>query len=118
MDAEDLFAGHDLALAVLSRVRAALADCADVTEQASRSQVAFRRGRGFAYLWRPGQYLAGDVAEVVMSIACPSTIESPRFKQVVHPGAHTFMHHLEIRDLADMDAEVVGWLHEAWQAAG
>jgi hypothetical protein len=28
-----------------------------------------------------------------------------------------FNHHLELRALADIDAEVEGWLREAWETA-
>ena len=52
----------------------------------SRSQVAFRRRRGFAYLWRPAQYVRSDVP-AVLSLALPRELVSDRFKEVVHPSA-------------------------------
>lgn len=119
LTAEELLAGSDLGLAALDRVRALLADgFADVTERASRSQVAFRRRRGFAYLWRPGQYLRHPAAEVVLSLALPERLPSPRFKEVAHPSPSTWMHHLELRSVADVDDEVAGWLRRAAGAAG
>jgi hypothetical protein len=116
---EELLAGSDLGLAALARVRAVLADgFADVSERATRSQVAFRRRRGFAYLWRPGQYLRHPGAEVVLSLAFPKEVPSPRFKEVVHPARTTWMHHLEVQTVADLDDEVAGWLRRAAEAAG
>ena len=79
----------------------------------SKSQAAFRRKRGFAYLWMPGQYLAKPTAEVVLSIALGRLDESRRFKEVAHPTPAHWMHHLEIHSLDDLDEEVTGWLREA-----
>ena len=117
--AEEFFAGSPLGLAVLQRVRGALADTHDdVTERVGRSQVALRRRRGFAFLWRPGQYLTRPAAEVVLSLALPRRLDSARFKEVVHPAATTWMHHLELHSADDVDEEVAGWLQEAAEAAG
>lgn len=116
---EQFLAGSDLGLAALDRVRALLTDAfPDVTERTSRSQVAFRRRHGFAYLWRPGQYLRHPAAEVVLSLALPELVASPRFKEVAHPAPSTWMHHLELRSVADVDDEVAGWLRRAAGAAG
>jgi hypothetical protein len=119
LTAEVLLAGSDLGLAALDRVRAVLAETVpDVTERTTRSQVAFRRRRGFAYLWRPGQYLRHPAAEVVLSLAFREEVPSPRFKEVVHPAPTTWMHHLEIQAVTDLDDEVAGWLRRAADGAG
>lgn len=90
----------------------------DVTARTARSQVAFRRRRSFAFLWRPGLYLHAPDADVVLSIALPALIESNRFKEVVRPREGTWMHHLEIRAVGDVDEEVEAWLDAAAVAAG
>ncbi|MDQ0664098.1 hypothetical protein QFZ35_002596 [Arthrobacter ulcerisalmonis] len=82
----------------------------------SKSQISFRRRRGYAYLWRPGVYLKSAVP-LVLSLALPRKLESPRFKQIVHPAAGTWMHHLELTDGSQLDAEVCGWMREAYEAA-
>jgi hypothetical protein len=115
---EELFAGHAVALAVYVRVRSILEPLGPVDVRTTRSQVAFRRGRGFAYLWLPSQYLAKPAADVVLSFALGRHDRSPRFKEVVHPSPRHWMHHLEIRDPDDVDDEVVGWLREAFDRAG
>jgi hypothetical protein len=107
---EDLFAGSVTGLAVLAAVRDLLADCEIRT---SKSQVAFRLRRGFAYLWRPGQYLARPGAEVVLSIVLDRADPSPRFKEVAHPARSRWIHHLEVQDPAEIDVQVAGWLREA-----
>ena len=80
------------------------------------SQVAFRRRRGFAYVWNPRRHLKTDVP-AVLSIALPRRIDSPRFKEIVRPSPNVWMHHLELRTAAELDAEVAGWLREAYEAA-
>jgi hypothetical protein len=110
---EEFFAGSALGLKVFGRVVAMTDLLGGATVAVSRSQVAFRRRRGFAYLWRPGQYLRRPGAEVVLSIALGREDASPRWKQVAHPAPHVWMHHLEIRSLDDLDDEVAAWLAEA-----
>lgn len=81
------------------------------------SQVAFRRRRGFAYVWRPGQYVDSDVP-AVLSIALPHEVASDRFKEVVHPSTNVWMHHLELHETSELDDQVLGWLTEAYASAG
>lgn len=84
----------------------------------TKSQIAFRRRRGFAYLWAPGMWLAHPDAPSVLSLALPDRIRSRRFKQVVHPSPGVWMHHLELHAAADIDDEVVSFLRRAYDAAG
>ena len=111
------FKGTDLGLAVYERVRSIIERGGPVEIRVGRSQVAFRRRRGFAYLWRPGQYLARPDAEVVLSIALPRRIQSPRWKEVARPVPRAWMHHLELYSVREVDGEVEGWLDEAGAAA-
>jgi hypothetical protein len=115
---EQHLAGHPLALAVFARVRDILEASGPVAMRVSKSQIAFRRERGFAYLWLPGRYLARPGADVVLSIALGGRDPSPRWKQVVEPVPGQWMHHLEIEDVADVDDEVATWLREAADRAG
>lgn len=62
-------------------------------------------------------WLRHPSAETVLSIALARHDRSPRFKQIVHPSRRVWMHHLELNDAADIDAEVVGWLREAYAQA-
>ena len=112
------FEGHPLGLAVFELVRGALAGIEGISVRTSRSQVAFRRRRGFAYLWLPGRYLAKPAAEVVLSIALGRFDASPRWKEVAHPGPAHWIHHLEVRSIGEIDPEVAAWLREAAGLAG
>jgi Domain of unknown function (DUF5655) len=115
---EELFAGHPTALATYQRVRAILSEAGPLQVRTTTSQVAFRRRRGFAFLWRPRQYLRGNVAEVVLSIGSDHRIPSDRFKEVVEPAPGRWMHHLEIRHPGEIDDEVATWLRDAADLAG
>ncbi len=117
MEPEDLFAGHPIALEVLARARAVLAATGPFEARTTRSQVAFRRARAFAWLWRPGQYLAGDVAPVVLSVALGRRAESARWKEVVRPSPRHWIHHLEVGAPGEIDDEVAAWLREAAERA-
>jgi len=117
MTPEEYFAGHPFALEVFQEVRARLEELGGAELRTTKSQVAFRRRRGFAYVWLPGQYLADPVADVVLSVVLDRRDPSPRWKEVAHPSPAHWMHHLEVTDLAQLDAEVSGWLREAAERA-
>jgi hypothetical protein len=114
---EELFAGFPDSLAICTRVASVVAEIGDATVAVSKSQVAFKRRRGFAYVWRPGQYVSSHVP-AVLSIALPHEVTSGRWKEVVHPSPRVWMHHLELRTPADVDDEVRGWLREAYAETG
>jgi hypothetical protein len=103
---------------VFRAVEAAVCDFEDVQVHTTKSQVAFRRKRGFAYIWMPGQYVRNATAAVVLSIALGHHDCSSRFKEVVHPTTKHWIHHLEIYDETDFDDQVVNWIREAAQRAG
>lgn len=114
----EFLAGHALAEQVYARMLEVIRACGQVTVKATRSQIAFRRRRGFAYLWLPGQYLTRPGADVVLSIVLGRRDDSPRWKEVVKPSARHWMHHLEVRRLEEIDLQVETWLSEAAQRAG
>jgi predicted transport protein len=114
---EQLFDGFPASLALYDVVREAVVAIGDVSVRVTKSQVAFRRRRGFAYVWRPGQYVRNDVP-VVLSIALPHELTSDRVASVVHPATDVWMHHVELRRSEQVDDELRGWLAEAFSAAG
>lgn len=116
--AREHFAGHPTALAVLERVWEAVQPFDGCAVQVTKSQVAFRRRHGFAYLWLPGRYLSRPGADVVLSFALGRGEESARLKEVVQVSPHHWMHHLEVHDVRELDAQVLGWLAEAAARAG
>ena len=116
--AEEFFAGHPFAFAVYTRVLDMVRGLGPTDVRVSKSQVALRRRRGFAYLWMPGQYLSHTDVDVVLSIALGRHDHSARWKEVAHPSARHWIHHLEVRAISDLDDEVTDWLREAAERAG
>lgn len=114
---EEVFRGSPLGLELLRQVEGILAAYPPSTMTATKSQVAFRGHRGFAYMWWPARYITSEVP-AVLSIALPRRIDSARFKEVVSPAPGVWMHHLELRSRSDLDDEVAGWLGEARREAG
>jgi hypothetical protein len=118
MEVWEYFAGHPLGLVAHQRVLDLLAPYGDVGVRVGRSQVAYRRRRGFAWLWLPGRYLAHPSAELVLSVSLGRHDSSTRFKQVVNPAPKHWVHHLEVAKAEDLDGEVAGWLRAAAARAG
>ena len=96
---------------------AALDTVGDYEQRVTKSQVAFRRRVGFAWVWIPGKYLRGQIAPLVLTIDLPRHDGSPGWKEIVEPRPGRFTHHLELRDAEQIDGEVLGWIREAWEQA-
>ena len=64
MTPDDLLGGRPLPTAVFEAVLAASERLGGVEVRTTKSQIAFRRRHGFAFLWLPGQYLSSPDAEV------------------------------------------------------
>src|SRR5699024_7861039 len=116
-DPRVLFGAYPRTLAICRRVEQVIATIgADVSVNVTKSQVAFRNRRAFAWVWRPGQYVNNPMP-AVLSIALARELDSDRIKSVVHPSPKVWMHHIEL-DVADLvDAEVRDWLGEAYANA-
>ncbi|CUR57350.1 conserved hypothetical protein [metagenome] len=113
---DDVFDGHPDALMLYEQVRDAVATIGEADVRVTKSQVAFRRRRGFAYVWRPGRYVKSDVP-AVLSIALSHEVCSHRIKSVAHPSANVWMHHIELHTATQIDDEVRRWLAEAYEDA-
>jgi hypothetical protein len=117
-DPERFFAGHPVAAELYRHVCSTLEGFGSFEVRTTKTQVAFRRRRGFAYLWFPIEWARRPGIEVVLSVALGREDASPRWKQVAHPSPRLWMHHLELSELADLDEAVRDWLAEAYLAAG
>ena len=110
------FADHPEGLRIYGAVEDVIVGLGAVDVTVSKSQISFRRRTGFAFVWRPGQYVASEVP-AVLSIALDHELASSRFKSVVHPSPGVWMHHLELRAPEEVDDDVFRWLQEAYQHA-
>ena len=113
---EEFFAPDPKAISIYRAIARRVLALPGVELRVTKSQVAFRARRGFAYAWAPGRYVASHVP-LVLTIALPEPLQSDRFKEVAHPSASVWMHHLELRLVKDVDRDVIGWLRRAYEHA-
>jgi hypothetical protein len=118
MTLEEFFAGDDESRRLFDVFYDAVVSIHPADMKISKSQVAFRRKRAFAWAWIPGKYLHGKTAPLVLSVALRRRDASPRWKEIVEPRPGWFMHHLELHSSGEIDEQVRLWLREAWEAAG
>lgn len=116
--ARSFFHGRPEAAKLYAHVDRLLRSIGDFECRVTKSQIAFRRRRGFAWVWTPDRWLQDDTAPLVLSVALGRRDASQRWKEVVEPQAGRWMHHLEVRSASDLDDEVASWLREAWAQAG
>ncbi|MCE7937936.1 hypothetical protein DCC79_12435 [bacterium] len=116
-DLAAFFGGRDAARGIFDAVRAAVEAAGPAEVRVTRSQVAFRRRRPFAWAWTPDRYLGPGHAPLVLTLSFAQRDPSPRWKQVVAPTPRRFTHHLELWSAADVDDEVRRWVRDAWTAA-
>jgi hypothetical protein len=112
------FAGEDASGRLFQALRQAVEALGAVELRVSKSQIAFRRRRAFAWVWMPGKYLRGRAAPLVLTLSLRQRDRSPRWKEIVEPYPGRYTHHLELYSVDDIDDEVGAWLREAWTAAG
>lgn len=114
---DEFFVGHPEAASVHDVIRTLLASAGAYDVRITKSQVAYRRRRAFAFLWLPDRYLRHPTAPAVVSIALERPDRSARFKEIVEVAPGRWMHHLEVHGPEDLDDEVAAWLTEAAAAA-
>jgi hypothetical protein len=113
---EEFFADDEKAVEIYRAIARSVVALEGVEIVVSKSQVAFRARRGFAYAWAPHRYVHSDVP-LVLSIPLRERLTSSRFKEVAHPSRSTWMHHVELRLVEDVDSELIGWVKRAYEEA-
>jgi hypothetical protein len=116
MTPDEFFADQSLSKQLFEAVRREVESLGETSMGVTKSQVAFRRRRGFAWVWMPGQYLKRKTAPLVLTLSLPQRDGAPRWKEIVEPYPGRFTHHLELYGPADIDEDMRGWLREAWEA--
>ncbi len=117
MTLDQFFEGRDESRRIFDSVKHAPDAIGACEMRVTKSQVAFRRKRAFAWAWIPDQYLRGHHAPLVLTLALRRRDPWPRWKQIVEPRPGRFTHHLELRGVSEVDDEVCGRLEEAWAEA-
>jgi len=114
---DEFFGDHDVSRSLFNALQEVINSIGPAEYKVTKSQIAFRRKKQFAWVWMPGKYLRGKTAPLVLSLSFPARDPSPRWKEIVEPAPGRFMHHLELNVLNDIDVEVIRWLQSAWEQA-
>ena len=117
MDLDTFFDGHEDSRAIFDALQRAMDALLTTTMSVRKSQIAFRRGKAFAWAWIPAKYLRGKHAPLVLTLALRHRDPSTRWKEIVEPAPGRFSHHMELYSPEDLDAEVRALLLEAWGEA-
>jgi len=80
----------------------------------TKSQIAFRRRKNFAWIWIPGRYLGTNRTPLVISLSFTRRDGSTRWKEIAEPVPGKFIHHLELYSNEDIDDELIQWYMESW----
>ena len=86
MTLDDFFAGQEESRLIFEALRSAVDAVGQAELRVTKSQVAFRRRRAFAWAWMPGTYLRGRHAPLVLTISLRRRDSSTRWKEIVEPS--------------------------------
>jgi hypothetical protein len=117
LDLDTYFDGYEASRGIFNALRAAIDALPSTTLSVTKSQIAFRRRRAFAWAWVPAKVLRGEHAPLVLTLGLRHRDPSTRWKEIVEPAPGRFTHHMELRSPEDIDAEVRARLQEAWAEA-
>lgn len=117
MTPDEFFGDEKRARRIFNALAKEIGRFGKVSVRVSKSQIAFRRRRNVAVVWMPGIYLKYPSAPLVLTLSFAEKHSSPRWKEIVRVSANRFTHHLELHQVEDIDSQVKGWLHTAWEAA-
>lgn len=118
MTLDEFFTGFEESRPIFDALHDMIRDALPSEIRVTKSQIAFRRRVAFAWAWIPGRYLKGQGAPLVLSVSLRRREPSARWKEIVESYPGRFTHHLELHATTDLDDEVIGWLKDAWSAAG
>jgi hypothetical protein len=117
MTLDEFFSGFDESRRIFDTLQDVISVLGPAKVRVTKSQIAFRRNKAFAWVWVPDRYLGGGHAALVLTMSFAERNNSQRWKQIVEPAPGRFTHHLELCAESEIDDQVRSWLQEAWEAA-
>ena len=115
---EALLKPYPDALPLYEAVRDVVLSFGPVEVEATRTQVAFRAARRFAYLWMPRIAFGRGPADLHLTFDLARRLDSPRVKEAVQPRPGLWTHHVVLARPSDLDAEARAWLRESYETRG
>lgn len=102
---------------IYDRLRTALWErYPDLTVKVSKTQISFRNKHIFAMASLPLRPFRGFPREyLLLSFGLGERRISPRVAAGVEPYPGRWTHHVPVADPSEIDAELLGWLDEAYQ---
>lgn len=88
----------------------------DVTVRHTKTQTAFARKVQFCWVTPPLR--KADAGGVMLYIALPFPLDSPRVLRMGYPSPERWMHHILLRSEDEFDQEITGWIEAAWALVG
>ena len=119
MDQEELlfFSGRPGALALYVRVRELLlARWPESIVNVRKTQIGFSLPVLYAIVWLPRRKADRDC--LMLSLCLPRRLEEARVEQAVETNPGRWTNHLLLRDVSQLDDELLTWLAEAACFAG
>jgi hypothetical protein len=84
-----------------------------------KTQVSFKHGRAFAWIWLPQMWIKKQPrGSITLTFALDHQVRDRRIKQSVEPSPGRYTHHVVIARDGEFDAQVKTWLSEAHRSAG
>jgi hypothetical protein len=114
MTIDEFFFGYEESRPLFEKLRQMMDTIGPTELRVTKSQIAFRRRKTFAWAWVPARYLHRKPAPLVLTLGFRRRDASPRWKEIVEPRPGYFTHHLELYSKSDIDEEVFRWLQSAW----
>ncbi len=113
---DEFFAGQVLSRQLFDALRGMLEELGPVELHVTKSQIAFRRDKAFAWVWMPGKYLRGQgCAAGAVRLLCPAGMHPRAGRRSSSRAPGRFTHHLELFAVNEIDDEVRLWLQVAWE---
>jgi hypothetical protein len=115
---EALFEAYPAAIAVTRAVHRHLAGLGPVEMAATKTQVSFRHRIRFAWVWMPKQSAGSGPDVPVVSFGLRQRLGSERIWTSFLARRDVWTHHVLVPRAKDVDAQLKGWLREAFETVG
>lgn len=87
----------------------------DVQIRVAKTQISFCNRHVFAMASLPWRRVRGWPEKyLLVSFGLPGRLDSPRVAQAVEPYPNRWTHHVLVEDARQIDAQLLGWLREAY----
>ncbi len=110
-----LFKNHAAPLKLFKVVEQYILSFDKVNMSVTKTQVAFKTKRQFAWVWMPQTWIRqAPEGGIVVSFSLGHREQDERIKESLEPYPGRYMHHVVIEHATEFDTKVKEWLREAY----